>query len=141
MRLNKEQQIQVFFKGNKIIIKYWNSYEEPQEFEYWVPPTQPTSVYKPWSYSELIAEYDKLMNSSNGYITKKRYEINGEPILTTNGNYELFSYTLAPDKYVKTIFICAGVHGNEMDAKQQLLRFVDINSRNRMGEYHEKFIC
>lgn len=126
MRLNKNQQMQVYFKGNKIIIKYWNTNGESQEFEYWTPPTQPTSVYKPWSYSELIAEYDKLMNSSNGYITKKRYEINGEPVLTINGNYELFSYTLAPVSYSKTIFISAGVHGNEMDAKQQLLRFVDI---------------
>lgn len=126
MRLNNDKRIQVYTKGNKIIIKYWNVNGEPQEFEYWVPPTQSASVYKPWTYSELIAEYDKLMNNSNGYIKKKRYEIDGEPVLTINGNYELFSYTLEPSSYSKTIFISAGVHGNEMDAKQQLLRFVDI---------------
>lgn len=126
MRLNKDKQIRVYNKGNKIIIKYWNVNGEPQEFEYWVPPTQSASVYKPWTYSELIVEYDKLMASSNGYIKKKRYEIDGEPVLTINGNYELFSYTLEPSSYSKTIFISAGVHGNEMDAKQQLLRFVDI---------------
>lgn len=100
--------------------------DAPVLTKYWTPPTQEPSTYKPWSYSGLIAEYDKLMDSSNGYIKKYRYEKNGVPVLTKNGKYEMYSYVLEPPTYSKTIFIQAGIHGNEMDAKQQLLRIVDI---------------
>ena len=109
--------------GGEVVVGYWN------------PPTQEASVYKPWDYAELINEYDKLMAEAPDYITKHRYEINGEPVFTKNGNYELFHYELTPSTYKKTIFIQAGIHGNEMDAKQQLLRIVNIlvNKTNENG--------
>ena len=139
MKYYKNQPVNIICNRHKIIIKHAITNDEIKEFVYWVPPVQPASVCKPWSYEELIAEYDKLMNSSNGYITKQRYEVNGEPVLTINGNYELYSYSLIPQSYSKTIFIQAGIHGNEMDAKQQLLRIVDIlvNKVNEKG--YERF--
>lgn len=134
--------IQIFNKGNKIAIKYFinNDFsEKPSELGYWTPPRQASSSYDRYSYEELISEYDKLMTSSNGYIRKYRYEKNGKPILTKDGGYELFHYVLEPTNYSKTIYIQAGTHGNEMDAKQQLLRVVDIlvNKINEVG--YERF--
>ena len=32
--------------------------------KYWTPPTQQASVYKPWSYSDLISQYDALVASA-----------------------------------------------------------------------------
>ena len=130
--------IQIFNKGNKIAIKYFinNDFsEKPSELGYWAPPRQASSRYDRYSYEELISEYDKLMANSNGYIRKYRYEKNGKPILTKDGGYELFHYVLEPTNYSKTIYIQAGTHGNEMDAKQQLLRVVDIlvNKINEVG--------
>lgn len=93
---------------------------------YWNPPAQDASVYKPWDYAGLISEYDKLMAEAPDYMTKYRYEKNGVPVVTENGNYELYHYELVPSNYTKTIMIQAGLHGNEMDAKQQLLRIVEI---------------
>lgn len=110
-----------------------------QETKYWIPPAQEGSVYKPWSYAELIDEYDKLMAQSNGYIKKIRYEKNSEPILTVNGGFELFHYILEPESYSKTIFIQAGIHGNEMDSKQQLLRVVDILVNKTNQKEYERF--
>ena len=103
--------------------------------EYWDAPVQEASVYKPWSYSELIAKYDELMAQAPDYITKYRYEKDGNPVLTRNGGLELYHYVLEPENYSKTIFIHAGIHGNEMDAKQQLLRVVNIlvNKTNMPG--------
>lgn len=135
--------IKPMYLGNMLILKATPNNGEilppkppiPQT-KYWNTPTQDASIYKPWTYEGLIAEYDSLMNSSNGYITKHRYEDNSnQPILTQNGNYELYSYVLEPTNYTKTIFIQAGIHGNEMDAKQQLLRIVDIlvNKTNMSG--------
>lgn len=129
--------------NNKIIIQKLNgkilnskiNKNTPIESYYWNPPTQESSIYKPWSYEELIQEYDNLMNQAPDYIAKYRYEdSNGNAILTKEG-YELYSYVLEPTSYSKTIFIQAGIHGNEMDAKQQLLRVVDIliNKTNIQG--------
>ena len=123
--------LKLMFMGNMLMLKATPNYggiipPEPPLTKYWTPPAQTPSVYKPWSYTELIDEYDKLMAQSNGYIKKFRYEKDGAPVLTENGGFELFSYILEPPTYSKTIFIQAGIHGNEMDAKQQLLRIIDI---------------
>ena len=138
MKFYKGQPIKMEFKNNKILIIHAITEEVMEEFIYWTPPTQTSSVYKPWSYTELIQAYDNLMALSNGYMTKKRYEKNGNPILTKSG-YELFSYTLEPETYSKTIFIQAGIHGNEMDGKQQLYRLVDILVNKTDEEGYERF--
>ena len=151
MMMCVNKPIQIFNKGNKVIIKHFvdNDFSEipgtpdipsiPNEFIYWTPPTQASSSYNPYTYEQLIGEYDKLMAKSNGYIKKYRYEKEGKAVLTKNGSYELYHYVLEPSKYSKTIFIQAGIHGNEMDAKQQLLRIVDIlvNKVNEKG--YERF--
>lgn len=102
---------------------YFNGVEIKNEdiptYNFWNAPTQEASVLKPWSYEELISEYDSLMNEFPNYISKETYS--GK---TLNGDYDLHHYVLEPDNYSKTIFIQAGIHGNEMDSKQQLLRFV-----------------
>ena len=120
----------IYISGNALMfgsVVVGGSFEPVVPSKYWTPPTQEPSTYKPWSYVEAIALYDELMAKAPDYMTKHRYEdASGNPILTESGNYELFSYILEPESYSKTIFISCGVHGNEMDAKQQLLRIVDI---------------
>lgn len=130
----KNKQVVLMHKNNILSIK--NSRINAEISKYWNPPPQNTSTYKPWDYNGLIGEYDKLIEKSNGYIKKYRYEKDGKPILTQNGNYELYSYILEPTNYTKTIFIQAGIHGNEMDSKQQLLRIVDIlANKTHLKEY------
>ncbi len=126
--LNKN--IKHMYKNN--VLKFINYTKS-----YWTPPTQLPSSYNAYpTYDSLINEYDKLMYASNGYITKHRYEKDGQAILTKNGGHELYSYVLEPSNYKKTIFIQAGIHGNEMDAKQQLLRVVDILvNKTNQSEY------
>lgn len=97
---------------------------------YWNPPTQSSSTRLLYDYNQYIAEYDALMASNPTYITKRRYEVDGVPQLTEDGNYELFSYVLEPPTYSKTIFIQAGIHGNEMDCKQILLRLIKLICNN-----------
>lgn len=124
----------VMFGTEKIGID--SEIQPPVHGMYWTPPTQESSTYKPWDYRGLIAEYDKLMESSDGYIKKFRYEKDGVPIVTKNGNYEMYSYILEPENFSKTIFIQAGIHGNEMDSKQQLLKIVDILvNKTHLSEY------
>lgn len=121
MDILNNKTISCFCNNKKIKFKNYNM---PY---YWEPPVQEPSVAIPWTYSELINNYDSLMSRAPEYIKKYRYENeNGSPILTQNGNYELYSYIFEPKNYTKTIFIQAGIHGNEMDAKQQLLKIADI---------------
>lgn len=117
---------------------YYNALDNLR-FQYWNPPAQEATTFKPWTYSELIAEYDQIVSVSNGYMTKTRYEVDGVPVLTKNGGYELFSYTLAPQGYTRTMFIQAGIHGNEMDAKHQLLRLTKILVNEYANEGYEVF--
>lgn len=138
----KNEFVLPIYKDKILNIKHLSTNEEieaPTHSLYWVPPTQTSSIYKPWDYIDLISEYDKLMELAPNYIKKYRYEKGGVPILTKNGNHELYHYILEPDSYSKTIFIQAGIHGNEMDSKQQLLRIVDIlvNKINKNG--YERF--
>ena len=42
--------------------------------DFWETPSQSASVYKPWSYAELIAKYDELVAANPGYITKHEYQ-------------------------------------------------------------------
>ena len=143
MFIFNNKSIPLIYKGNELKMvfpKYWTPSEpsEPSEpskpFEYWEPPIQPSSVYNPYTYEQLIAEYDDLMAKEPTYITKYKYDKN-----TLNGNYELYHYILEPPSYSKTIYIQTGIHGNEMDGKQQLLRVVDIlvNKTDEVG--YERF--
>lgn len=94
---------------------------------YWIPIPQPDGVSeKNQSTASLIAKYDALMSAHPTYITKRRYEKSGVPILTATGGFELYSYVLEPENYTHTFFIGASVHGNERDAPIQLQRIVDI---------------
>lgn len=135
---NRNKIPKFIYRGNpiKLILPNNNTQNPPiSPAEYWEAPIQEASTYKPWNYLELISKYDELVAHSPDYITKYRYEKNGVPVLTKNGNLEMFHYVLEPEKYTKTFFIQAGIHGNEMDAKQQLLKVVNIlvNKVNEPG--------
>lgn len=93
---------------------------EPEITSLWLPPTQEASTYTPYSYSGLIERYDALMSRHSSYISKATYTEHGY------GDYPLVSYTLTPQNYTKTMFLQAGIHGNEHDAPQTLLRIVEI---------------
>lgn len=41
-------------------------------------------------------------------------------------SYPLYHYEFAPTNYTKTFYVQAGIHGNEKDAPQTILRFFDI---------------
>lgn len=86
----------------------------------WVPPTQEASSYTPYTYAGLISRYDALMNSHPSYITKTIYTEQ------TSDGYSLYYYTLTPTTWTKTWVIQTGIHGNEHDAPQTILRIVDI---------------
>lgn len=93
---------------------------EPETISLWIPPIQAASTYTPYSYSGLIERYDALMARHSSYISKATYSEQGY------GDYPLVSYTLTPQNYTKTMFLQAGIHGNEHDAPQTLLRIVEI---------------
>lgn len=77
---------------------------------FWEPDVQEASVYKPWDYPELIAQWDALGFEKITY---------SETACDGNG---LYHYVYNPANASRTILLQAGVHGNEMDAKQQLLK-------------------
>ena len=59
----KNKPIKVRYKGNFLVMKNAIS-EEDKEVTvdaYWQPPVQQKSSYNPYTYEELINEYDKLM--------------------------------------------------------------------------------
>lgn len=127
----------LFFNGAEISQKLVP--DEPTT--YWIPPAQEQSTYKPWSYAQLIEEYDRIMVKEPTYMKKYRYEKNSVPVKTKNGSYELYHYELVPKSYSKTFFITVGVHGNEMDAKQQMLRIVDILVNKVEQPEYQRFKC
>lgn len=88
----------------------------------WIPPMQEASSLKKYTYAQLIDKYDTLMNNSGypGTITKTVYSEKGE------GDYDLIHYTFTPNNYTKTYIVEAGIHANEKDAPQTLLRIMDI---------------
>lgn len=88
----------------------------------WLPPLQAASSYTPYNYQGLIDRYDALKDSSSypGTITKTRYSEDGY------GDYPLWHYEFTPVNYTKTFYVHAGIHGNEHDAPQTLLRIMDI---------------
>lgn len=86
----------------------------------WIPPTQLASVRSPYNYNGLIERYDELMSRHSDYITKNVYSEMGYE------DYPLVSYTLTPQNYKKTFYVQAGIHGNEKDGVQTLLRIVEI---------------
>jgi hypothetical protein len=86
----------------------------------WLPPEQAASSYTPYNYAGLIARYDALMAAHPNYITKETYSEQGYD------GYTLVHYILAPENYSKTFYIQAGIHGNEHDAPQTILRIVEI---------------
>lgn len=94
---------------------------------YWIPPTQPENLAgKSWSYSTIIAKYDQLA-AVEPRFTKYRYnDSNGNAILSTVGNYELYHYLYEPDVYDKTIYMQAQIHGNERDCRLTLYRMMQI---------------
>lgn len=115
--------VDVLFNGRSLL----ETIEPPiDESGYWNVPVMAASSFNTKNYAGYIADYDELVSIAPNYVSKHRYEVNGQPVLTKNGNYEMFSYHFTPENYTKTIFIQAGIHGNEMDSKQQLLRLCQI---------------
>ncbi len=103
---------------------------------YWIPPVQPANTEgKDWSYSTIISKYDQLL-AVEPNITKHRYnDAQGNAILSTVGDYELFHYLYEPDVYDKTIYLQAQIHGNERDSRLTLYRMMQIlfTMRNQEG--------
>lgn len=120
----------------------------------WAPPAQGPTGYNDYQYIDIIDAYDDLMDNSNypGTVTKFEYsEVkNGTRMegshevpnyqhsfvaaqsgeYNENGsgfnNYPLYHYVFTPRDYTKTFYLQAGIHGNEKDAPQRLLRIMDI---------------
>lgn len=117
----------LYFDGDKI---YFDGVEVGQssvpnnEFSpegYWIPPTQPENIEgKNWTYATIISKYDELV-ASEPRLTKHRYSE-----LSTTGGYELYHYLYEPESYDKTIFMQAGIHGNEKDSRLTLYRMMQI---------------
>jgi predicted deacylase len=91
-----------------------------QDFEYWIPPTQPsTSTFKLDTYNEWIGKWDEYLNEFPTYITKEKF---GRDQTDT---FDMFFYALTPENgYEKTMIIEACLHGNEKMGTYALYRFV-----------------
>ena len=103
---------------------------------YWLPPVQPDNPDgKLWTYSTIISKYDQLA-AIEPRLTKHRYnDGNGNAILSSVDNYELYHYVYEPESYDKTLFLQAGIHGNEKDSRLTLYRMMQIlfTLRNTTG--------
>lgn len=99
---------------------------------YWVPPLQQANVAsKTWSTQTIIDKYDALCALDNK-LEKHRYEnSSGEPILSTAGGYELYSYVFTPTTYDKTFFFQACIHGDEKNSRFILYRMMEILIKDR----------
>lgn len=139
---NISNPVGLYFREGKI---YFDGIEVGQggapnsEFSpegYWLPPMQPANPEgKLWTYSTIISKYDQLA-AIEPRLTKYRYnDGNGNAILSTVGNYELYHYVYEPDGYDKTLFLQAGIHGNEKDSRLTLYRMMQIlfTLRNTTG--------
>ena len=91
----------------------------PQDFEYWNPPTQPaTSTFKPNNYNEWISKWDAFQTQFPSYVTKEKFGVD------QTGVFDMFFYALTPeDGYEKTMIIEACLHGNEKMGTYGLYRF------------------
>ena len=103
---------------------------------YWIPPVQPANPEgRDWTYATIISKYDEL-SALEPKLTKHRYNDNlGNAILTGSGSYELYHYVYEPESYDKTLFLQAGIHGNEKDSRLTLYRMMQIlfTLRNTTG--------
>jgi len=102
--------------------------ESESLYPYYVPKNvgsanQPTDkVYNGWTVAQLYAAWDTLMAEHPNYVSK---EI--APYKEDSGTYDLLRFTFAPEfGYDKTIFLCAGIHGNEEGGILSCLRIFQI---------------
>lgn len=68
------------------------------------------------SYANFIAEWDSFTSQHPEFSGKQ------EIIKSTTGDYSIYKYVYAPPYYEKTIFLTAGMHGNEYEGFWGLLR-------------------
>lgn len=100
----------------------------PSLFSYFNTPTQADAetpggkVYKGWTVDEYWSMYDGLVTANPKYVRMEK-----APYLEYSGQFELRRYIFEPeDGYDKTIFISAGIHGNEHGSKMGLARICQL---------------
>lgn len=85
------------------------------------------------SYADFIAQWDTFIGQHSELFTK------AEIIESTTGNYPIYKYVYAPTYYEKTIFLTAGMHGDEYEGFWGLLRcmqyILDTNNNNELIKY------
>lgn len=103
---------------------------------YWLPPTQPANrAADMYTTADILAMYDAIA-ANEPRLTKHRYEdASGNPILSVTGSHELFHYVYEPENYTKTLYVQAGIHGNEKDARYTTFKIVEamLTKHNQSG--------
>lgn len=83
------------------------------------------------SYADFIAQtWDTLLSAYPNEVTKS------EIIKDTSNTYSIYKYVFTPMYYKKTVFLCAGMHGDEYEGFWGLYRFMKYLYEN--GYKHEQ---
>lgn len=100
----------------------------PSLYSYYEPKPEPSAmivggkVYKNWTVQEYYNMYDGLVARYPKYIRMEK-----APYLEYSEQFELRRYVFEPeDGYEKTIYIGAGIHGNEHASKLSLARICQL---------------
>lgn len=103
---------------------------------YWIPPEQPANPsVGSLTTADILGMYDAIA-ATEPRLTKHRYEdADGNPILSVTGSHELFHYVYEPENYTKTLYVQAGIHGNEKDARYTTFKIIEamLTKHNQSG--------
>ena len=74
-----------------------------------------------WSASELLDNvYEPMRAKHPDYISREHIGYD------ESGKYDMWAYKFEPEDYEQTLFITAGLHGNEYDGFLSLARFLEV---------------
>lgn len=133
IRIYKQSVITTKTYGNDQIFRC--SYAEP------IPQPETTTSPYPVSYSAFISKYDEIVSRVNALYNSNSYASNvALPLVATKTELEtltsgktLYKYEFTPAYYKKTVFIIAGIHGNEYEGTYGLYYMM----RMMYGEEYE----
>lgn len=96
--------------------------------EFWRAPLQEEINDKTnWTYAQFIEQYENLRNKNPEYITKNII------INDTSGAYPIYEYVFTPKSYDQTIFLTAGMHGDEFYGYWGLYRLLNTMCEQNSG--------
>ena len=109
--MKNTKNISILFEN----IKDCTGYYEQEQYE--SIPVNDSAL----TYNRFIDEtWEKLRNSFPKEITKKTI------CKDTSGEFDIYKYVFQPKHFTKTVFLCAGMHGNEYEGFWGLYQFMKL---------------